>query len=61
MIRLDIINDATGTTEVGHYDVYLYLPSEWEEAARVEAFDRSRGWAALVREAVEALEKRRTE
>lgn len=57
MIRLDIINDGTGTTETGHYDVYLYLPGEGEVAARVEDFDRSRGWEPLASKAVLALDR----
>lgn len=58
MIRLEVVNDATGTVEVGHYDAYLYLPEDGryvEHHVRVEQFDRSLGWEALVRQAVEEL------
>lgn len=58
MIKLDIINDATGTDEVGHYDAYLYLPESGryvEHHVRVEHFDRTLGWEALVRQAVDEL------
>ena len=55
MIRIDIVNDGTGTTETGNYDVYLYLPREKEHAVRVENYDRSQGWKALAALAVERL------
>ena len=58
MIRLEIVNDATGTEEVGHYEAYLYLPEDGrivEHNVRVENFDRSLGWAALVDQAVALL------
>lgn len=59
MIKLDIINDATSEDEaIGHYDAYLYLPTDGryvEHHVRVEGFDRSLGWEALVRQAVDSL------
>ena len=63
MIRLEIVNDATGTTEVANYDVYLYLPESGAEArrgyvethVRVEGFRRDRGWAELLDEAAALL------
>lgn len=59
MIKLDIVNDGTSEREaVGHYDVYLYLPEDGryvEHHVRLEGFDRSLGWEALVRLAVDTL------
>ncbi len=59
MIKLDIVNDGTSERgEVGHYDAYLYLPVDGryvEHHVRVEEFDRSLGWEALVRQAVDVL------
>lgn len=58
MIKLEIFNDETGTEEVGHYGVYLYLPVDGrrvEHHVRVENFDRTLGWEELVKRAVQAL------
>jgi hypothetical protein len=56
MIQLDIINDETGDQEIANYEVALILPSEIHHI-RVEGFARREGWAALVRRAVEELER----
>lgn len=64
MIRLDIINDGTGTMEAGNYDVYLYLPEDGryvEHNVRVESFDRSLGWAALIGQSVALLSPEKKE
>jgi hypothetical protein len=63
MIRLEIVNDGSGTKEVANYSVYLYLPETnpggllfREYFVRVESFPRSQGWAALVERAVALLD-----
>ena len=56
MIRIDIINDGTGDTEVGNYDAMVYLPGEGETWVRVEGFTRAMGWLQLVDEVVAAAE-----
>jgi hypothetical protein len=62
MIRLEVENDGSGDVTRGNYDVHVTLPSTSDPTtgivyrARVEGFERGRGWAALVRAAVEALE-----
>lgn len=59
MIYVQIVNDATGSTEVGNYDVRVLLPGEVSvKEARVEDFDRSEGWIALMRLVVDALEEK---
>lgn len=61
MIRIDIINDRTGTAAMGNYDVYVYLPSKdrfgefVEHAARVENYDRFGGWDKLAMIAINRL------
>jgi hypothetical protein len=65
MIRLDIKNDGTGKDMVGNYDVVLTLPASasgaedsrgwWTTGARVENFNRRKGWAALIIAAVGAI------
>lgn len=60
MIRVEVVNDGTGDVERGNYDVSVTVPRRGEAvvySARVKDFDRGRGWAELVREAVAALEE----
>jgi hypothetical protein len=61
VIRLEVENDGSGDVAVASYNVSVSLPHPeggygiYE--AKVEEFQRGRGWAELVREAVTALEK----
>ncbi|HEY7621721.1 MAG TPA: hypothetical protein VH834_18215 [Solirubrobacteraceae bacterium] len=60
MIRLEVENDRSGDVTQASYDVQIWLPHPDEGFAlydaRVEHFRRGRGWAELLREAVDALE-----
>ena len=46
MIRVDIVNDGTGTAERGNYDVEVYMPGNII-TTRVENFNRRTGWLSL--------------
>lgn len=57
---LEIVNDCTGDEEHGNYDVRLLdglfeTPQQPWNVARVENYDRSRGAAKLVSEALKAV------
>jgi hypothetical protein len=59
VIRVEIQNDQSGGVEHASYDVSVTLPERGRPvtyAARVEGFERGRGWGDLVREAIAALE-----
>ena len=60
MIEVQVWNDGTGTDEFGNYDVIVSMPGD-VISVRVEGFERSRGWLALVTAAAVAAERRQDE
>lgn len=62
LCRVEIINDGTGGTRVGNYDVYLYARNNGRlvRSARVENYDRNGlpAWRLLAA-AMKALEEQK--
>lgn len=60
MIQLNIVREqlTVGEDNRADYHVEVYLPGDGTIWSLVEDFDRGRGWAALVREAVAVLEEK---
>lgn len=62
---LYIENDATGTEQIGNYDLQISgpvqdepghsIPNEFWERGRLEGFQRKRGWWSCVKEALGKL------
>lgn len=52
---VDIVNDGTGTKEVGNYDVSTKPAGGRIQKARVEGYQRGDGWLPLVAKALTAL------
>jgi hypothetical protein len=52
--RLEIVNDESGDSQLGNYDVFL-SSNKGNFCGKVTGFDRSRGANRLVREAMVAL------
>ena len=53
--ELKIVNDGTGDSEYGNYDVELYPDSSPRETCRIERFRRALGAEVLVMEALMEL------
>jgi hypothetical protein len=49
MLWLEIINDGTGTPEVGHYHYEVGINHKTLKEGRIENFDRSEGYEALLK------------
>ena len=47
MVTIQIINDGTGTKEVGNYDYRVYINRELIDVGRVEGHKRRTGWQTL--------------
>jgi hypothetical protein len=48
MIRLDIINDRTGTQEIGNYTYRIYTPFTLLAEGMLKGHTRSDGWKILL-------------
>ena len=49
MLAIFIHNDGTGTSEIGNYDIEVFVNQTLIDNIRVEGHVRSEGWRTLVR------------
>lgn len=54
MLRVQFINDGTGTKEVGNYDYKVFVNLKKIAEGRIEGHSRADGWQGLVLQFVDA-------
>jgi len=50
MLWIKVLNDGTGDTDTGNYNVQIGINAALVYEGRIEGFDRNRGWQRLVYE-----------
>ncbi len=58
---IKIINDGTGTKEIGHYDYKVLVNDTVIDSGRVENYERFNRWDSLLRRVVDDREKKDSE
>jgi hypothetical protein len=56
MLRIEIINDRTGTEKIGNYYYRVYVNHKVIDQGRIKDHIREYGWVALVRRLLEDVE-----
>jgi hypothetical protein len=49
MLRIDIVNDATGDSEIGNYDYNIYVNAEKISEGKIKSFKRKDGYMELIK------------
>lgn len=55
MIRVDIINDGTGTEEIGNYTYRIYTPFTRLAEGKLSGHKRKDGWESLLEKVVDFI------
>lgn len=51
-----VVNDATGSDDIGHYDITVMFEHGEDKHFRLEDFPRKFGWVALLYEILDIIE-----